>query len=63
MKGRPKNMTIAAPGDREGIEAVDSGDLQYYGTPLDALLMILPQMLQDHPVVDQKGLTGNTISN
>jgi bla regulator protein BlaR1 len=58
MKGGPKNMKIATPGGPEGINAVDSGDLQYYGTPLEALLMILPQMLQDSPVIDKTGLTG-----
>lgn len=58
MKGGPKNMKIAAPGGREGIDTVDRGDLQYYGTPLEALLMILPQMVQDHPVIDKTGLTG-----
>jgi uncharacterized protein (TIGR03435 family) len=59
MKGGPKNMKIAAPGGREGINTVDSGDLQYLGAPIDALLMILPQMVQDHPVVDKTGLTDN----
>jgi uncharacterized protein (TIGR03435 family) len=34
MKDGPKNMKIAAPGGREGINTVDSGDLQYYGTLL-----------------------------
>lgn len=58
MKGGPKNMKQASPGGREGIETIDNGDLQYFGTPLSALLMILPQMLQDRPVIDNTGLTG-----
>jgi len=58
IKGGPKGMKQTAPGGREGIETIDHGDLQYFGTPLNALLMILPQMLQDRPVIDKTGLTG-----
>lgn len=58
MKGGPKNMKTAVQGGPEGINAIDNGDLQYYGTSLEPLLMILPQMLQDRPVIDKTGLTG-----
>lgn len=58
MKGGPKNMKTAAPGGPEGINAIDNGDLEYYGSTLEPLLMILPQMLQDRPVIDKTGLTG-----
>lgn len=58
MRGGPKNMKQAAPGGREDIETIDNGDLRYSGTPLSALLLILPQMLEDRPVIDKTGLTG-----
>jgi len=58
IKGGPKNMKIAALGSPEGINAIDNGDLQYYGSTLEPLLMILPQMLQDRPVIDKTGLAG-----
>lgn len=36
-KSGPKNMRLASPGAREGINAVDSGDLQYFGSSLEPL--------------------------
>jgi len=57
-KGGPSNLKIAAPGEHEGINATDSGDLQYFATSLEPLLMILPQMLEDCPVIDKTGLAG-----
>lgn len=54
-----KNFKVAPPDEPAGITAVDSGDLQYHNTPLTALLLILPQMLGDAPVVDKTGLTEN----
>lgn len=57
-KNGPKNMRIASANEASGIDAIDSGDLQYHNTPLSALLLILPQMLEDAPVVDKTGLSG-----
>jgi uncharacterized protein (TIGR03435 family) len=54
-----KNMKAARAEEPPGINAIDSGDLEYHNTPLSALLLILPQMLGDAPVVDKTGLTGN----
>src|SRR5579862_3736135 len=57
-KNGPKNMKPAAPGESDGINTIDSGDLQYRGTTIEPLLMILPQMVEDSPVIDKTGLTG-----
>jgi uncharacterized protein (TIGR03435 family) len=54
-----KSMRAARADEPPGIDAIDSGDLQYHNTPLSALLLIRPQMLGDAPVVDKTGLTGN----
>lgn len=58
-KNGPKNMKLAPIAEPGGINAIDSGDLQYHNTPLSALLLILPQMVADAPVVDKTGLTRN----
>jgi len=57
-KGGPKNMKPAASGESDGINTIDSGDLQYRGTSLAPLLLILPQMVEDCPIIDKTGLTG-----
>jgi bla regulator protein BlaR1 len=56
-KNGPKHMKVAPANEAGGITTIDSGYLQYHGTPLSALLLILPQMLGDTPVVDKTGLT------
>jgi hypothetical protein len=43
----PKNIQSAKPGGKEGINWVDSGYGQYYGVPLNSLVMLLPQLLGD----------------
>jgi uncharacterized protein (TIGR03435 family) len=50
-------MKKATPGEKEGVDWVDSGDGQYHGTPVAPLLMLL-QMLEKCPVSDKTGLTG-----